>query len=172
MTDPWPQWLVQSFLSANQPQFAAIDECVYYGPYTHLLYHLFGIEGPFEISPKYHIPQTPLESIDIIALFTVELNKHPVFFIQVEPLGTLSFDWKRRRADDQIRDHFRDLRHFLVTPRLLVITPRAIMPDPDTLNDVAPIERWNCDLFEDEGINHIRRVAQAVKAIMCLALGN
>ncbi|KAH8987461.1 hypothetical protein EDB92DRAFT_1801339, partial [Lactarius akahatsu] len=51
-----------------------------------------------------------------------------------------------------------------------VATPRAIIPDPDTLNDAAPIERWNCDLLEDEGINRIRRAAQDVKA-MCRAFG-
>ncbi|KAH9168669.1 hypothetical protein EDB89DRAFT_1990501 [Lactarius sanguifluus] len=188
MTDPWPQWLVNSFLSANQPQFAT-DESAYYGPYTRLLYHLFGIEGPFEISPQYHIPQTPRESIDVIALFTVELNKYPVFFMQVKPPTALSLDSKRKRADDQMRDHFRDLRHSLVTPRLpgvsafgtrmalyeyVVannrITPGAITPDPNILNDVAPIERWNCDLLEDDGINRIRQVVQDVKA-MCQALG-
>ncbi|KAI0256052.1 hypothetical protein BJV78DRAFT_435508 [Lactifluus subvellereus] len=41
-------WFVNSFLSVNQPQYAT-DESVYYPPYTRLLYHLFGIEGPFEI---------------------------------------------------------------------------------------------------------------------------
>ncbi|KAH9046125.1 hypothetical protein EDB84DRAFT_1576025 [Lactarius hengduanensis] len=167
MTDPWPQWLVNSFLSANQPQFAT-DESVYYGPYTRLLYHLFGVEGPFEISPRFHVPQTPHESFDVIALFTVELTSTP---------------------DDQMRDHF-DLRHTLVTPRLpgvsafgtrmafyeyVVannrITPGAITPDANILNDLAPIERWNCDLLEDEGINRIRQVVQDVTA-MCQALGN
>ncbi|KAH8987462.1 hypothetical protein EDB92DRAFT_1936077 [Lactarius akahatsu] len=178
MTDPWPQWLVNSFSSANQPQLEfATDESAYYGPYTRLLYHLFGIEGPFEISPQY-----PSNSS--------RLNKHPVFFIQVKPLATLSLDSKRKRADDQMRDHFRDLRHSLVTPRLPGVsafgtrmafyeyvvannrvTPGAIPPDPNILNDLAPIERWNCDLLEDEGINRIRQVVQDVKA-MCQALGN
>ncbi|KAH9168667.1 hypothetical protein EDB89DRAFT_2231711 [Lactarius sanguifluus] len=113
-------------------------------------------------SPKYHIPQTSRESI-----FTVELNKHPASGCR-----------------------FRDLRHSLVTPRFPDIgafgtrmafyeyvvannriTLRAIiMPDPDTLNDTAPIERWNYDLLEDDGINRIRQVVQDVKA-MCRALG-
>ncbi|KAH9050348.1 hypothetical protein EDB83DRAFT_2226674, partial [Lactarius deliciosus] len=151
-------WLVNSFLSANQPQFAT-DESAYYGPYTRLLYHLFGIEGPSEISSRFHPPTT------------------------------LSLDSKRKRADDQMRDHFRDLRHSLVTPRLpgvsafdtrmafyeyVVannrITPGAITPDPNILNDLAPVERWNCDLFEDEGINRIHQVVQDVKA-MCHVLG-
>ncbi|KAH9023689.1 hypothetical protein EDB85DRAFT_1870632 [Lactarius pseudohatsudake] len=127
MSDPWPQWLVQSFLSANQPQ-STTDESVYYGSYTRLLYYLFdGIEGPFEISPRFHVPQTPRESFDVIALFTVELNKHPVFFIQVKPPATLSFDSKRKQADDQMRDHFRDLRHSLVTPHLAPAWPFTTM---------------------------------------------
>jgi hypothetical protein len=84
MNTPWPQWLINSFVSANQPQFST-DESVYYGPYTRLLYHLFGIEGPFEISPQYgqyHIPQTPRDAIDVVALFTVELDKHPVLLLK------------------------------------------------------------------------------------------
>ncbi|KAH8984387.1 hypothetical protein EDB86DRAFT_3084607 [Lactarius hatsudake] len=118
MTDPWPQWLVQSFLSANQPQFATTDECVYYGPYTCLLYYLFdAVESPFEVSPQYHIPQIPRESIDIIALFTVELNKHPDFFIQ------------------EMRNHFRDL---VVSNNRIALL--AIRLGPDILNDVAPIK--------------------------------
>ena len=55
---------------------------VYYGPYIRLLYHPFGIEEPFEISLQYHTPQTPRDAIGIFALFTVELDKHPVVFIQ------------------------------------------------------------------------------------------
>jgi hypothetical protein len=66
MDTPRPQWLIKSFVSVNQPQFAT-DESVYYGPYTRLLYHLSGIECPF--------------TIDVVALFTVELDKHPVLFI-------------------------------------------------------------------------------------------
>ncbi|KAI9434362.1 hypothetical protein H4582DRAFT_1818693 [Lactarius indigo] len=158
MTDPLPQWLVNSFLSVGQPQYST-DESVYYGPY-----YLFGIEGQFEISFRFHVSQTLRDSSDVVALFTVELNKHPVFFIQVHPPATFILDSKRRIADDQMRDRFRDFRHFLVTPRLPGIsalgtrmafyeyvvvhngvTQRAIVPDPEFLNDVASIERWNCD---------------------------
>jgi hypothetical protein len=84
-------------------------------PWPH---HFFGVEGPFEISPQYHIPETPRDSIDVIALFTVELDKHPVFFIEVKAPASFAFDSKRKQADDQMRDHYRDLRHNLVTPRL------------------------------------------------------
>jgi hypothetical protein len=120
-------------------------------------------------------------------LFT-KLDKGPVFFIQVKPPATLSLDLKRKQADDRIRDHFRDFRHSLVTPRLPDIsafgtrmafyeyvvannrvTPRAITPDPDFLNDVAPVEQWNCNLLEDKGNNRMRQVVQDVKAV-CQAL--
>jgi hypothetical protein len=146
MDTPWPQWLINSFLSANQAQFAT-DESVYYGPYTRILYHLFGLEGPFEISPQYHIPQTPRDAIDVVALFTVELDKHPVLFIEAKAAASFALDSKRKQADDQMRDLFRDLRHNLVTPRLPgistfgtcmafyeyvaatnTLTPRAISP--------------------------------------------
>ncbi|KAH8987458.1 hypothetical protein EDB92DRAFT_1801357, partial [Lactarius akahatsu] len=146
--------LVQSFLFVNQPQLAT-DEGVYYGSYTRLLYYLFdGIEDPFEVSPRFHSNYR---------------------------------DSKRRRADDQMRDHFRDLRHSLVTPRLLGVSAFGtritfykyvvsnnritIIPNPDTPSDAAPIERWNCDLLEDEGVNRICQVVQDVKA-MCQASGN
>ena len=189
MDAPWPQWLINSFASANRPQFST-DESVYYGPYTRLLYHLFGIEGPFEISPQYHIPQTPRDAIDVVALFTVELDKHPVLFIEVKPPASFALDSKRKQADDQLemRDSFRDLRHNLVTPRLPgisvfgtrmafyeyvaatnTLTPPAIVPDPDSLDDVAPAERWSYDLLEANGIAQMRQVAEDVKA-MCQAL--
>ena len=189
MDTPWPEWLVNSFASANQLQFAT-DESAYYGPYTRLLYHLFGIEGPFEIVPQYHIPQSPRDSIDIVALFTVELNKHPVLFIEVKASAFFPNDSMRKLADNQMREHFRDLRHSVVTPRLPGIsafgtrmafyeyvadtsklTPRAIPPDPIFLNDVAPAERWSYDLLEANGIAQMRQVVEDVKA-MCQALNN
>jgi hypothetical protein len=190
MDTPWPQWVIESFGIANQPQFAT-NENVYYGPYTRLLYHLFGLEGPFEISPQCRtIPQTPDDSIDDVALFTVEFDKRPVFFIQVKAPASFALDSERKNADDQMRDRFLKLRDNLVTPRLPgisafgtrmafyeyvpatnTLTPRAISPDPKCVNDVAPVERWGYDLLEADGIAQIRRVAEDVKA-MCLAVNN
>ena len=186
MAAPWPQWMTNSFLSANQPQFAN-DESAYYGPYTRLLYHLFGIEDPFEITLQYNIPR---DANDVAAMFTVELNKHPVLFISVKPPSSFHLDSKRRQADDQMRDSFRDLRANLVTPRLPAIsafgtrvavyeyiaatnavTPPAIAADPIFLNDLAPADRWNYDLLEANGIARMRQVAQDVW-VMCQALDN
>jgi hypothetical protein len=186
-TQPWPQYLVQSFTSVNQPQFST-DENAYYGPYARLLYYLFGLEGPFEISPQYLIPESPRNSTDVVALFTVELNKHPVFFILVKPPASHALDSKRKQADDQMRDRFRDLRRSLVTPRLPAISafgtrlsfyeytvatntvvPAAIPAHPVILNDLAPADRWSCDLLDADGIARLRQIAQDVRA-MCQAL--
>jgi hypothetical protein len=91
-------------------------------------------------------------------LFAIEPDKHPVLFIVVKPPASSALDSKRKRADDQMRDFFRDLRHNLVTPQLHGIsafgirscpqhTPGTISPDPVYLNDVAPAERWGYDLL-------------------------
>jgi hypothetical protein len=134
---------MNSFISANQPQFAT-DESVYYGRYARLLYHFFGIEGPFEISPNRHIPRTPRDTIDVVKLFTIELDNHPVLFIEVKPHHSSALDSKRKRADDQMRDPFRDLRHNLVTPRLRGISAFGTRV---AFFDVAPAERWGYDLL-------------------------
>jgi len=123
-------------------------------------------------------------------VFTVELDKHPVFFIEVKAPASFALDSKRKQADDQMRDRFREVRHNLVTPRLPgisafgtrmafyeyvaatnTLTPRAISPDPVSLNDVAPAERWSYDLLEANGNAQMRKVVEDVKA-MCQALNN
>ena len=89
-----------------------------------------------------------------------------------------------------MRDHFRTLRNSVVTPRLpgisafgtrlafyeyvaatIRVTPPAIVPDPEYLNDVAPAERWTHDLLDANGAAQIRQMVQEVMA-MCHAAGN
>lgn len=186
MDTPWPQWLINPFVSANQHR---ADESIYYGPYTQLLYYLFDLEGPFEISPQYYFPPTSRYDYDVVALFTVELDKHPVFFIEVKRAANFARKYDRKLADNQMRVHFRDPRHNLVTPRLPgisafgtrmafyeyvaatnTLTPSAISTNPDyILSDYeAPVERWGYDLLEADGIAKMREVAEDVKA-MCQA---
>ncbi|KAI0031104.1 hypothetical protein K488DRAFT_52755 [Vararia minispora EC-137] len=183
---PWPQFLMNSFLSATQA--SATEESVYYGPYMRLLYHMFSVDGPFEIIPQFHIPIAPRESIDIVTMFTVELNKHPVLFIEVKPPASLRLDSKRQEADRQMRDRFRDLRPDVVTPSLPGIsafgtylsfyrydkatnsvTPPAIAADLNIMTDVAPKSRWDCDLLDATGATRFREVINEVKA-MCAHL--
>jgi hypothetical protein len=107
-----------------------------------------------------------------------------VLFIEAKAAASFALDSKRKQADDQMRDLFRDLRHNLVTPRLPgistfgtrmafyeyvaatnTLTLRAISPDPISLNDVAPAERWSYDLLEANGIAQMRQVTEDVRAI-------
>lgn len=51
-------------------------------------------------------------------MFTVELNKHPVLFIQVKEPELFRLNSKRQEADRQMRERFSDLHHDVVTPTL------------------------------------------------------
>lgn len=131
-----------------------------------------------------------IQSIDVVGVFTVELNKYPVLFIEVKSPSSFYLDSKRKQADDQMRDRFRDLHTNLITPRIPAIsafgtriafykytaatntvTLPAIAADPIFLNDVAPADRWNHDPLQANGIARMRQVAQDVRA-MCEALDN
>lgn len=89
-----------------------------------------------------------------------------------------------------MRDRFRALRNGVVTPRLPGIsafgtrlafheyvsattrlTPPAIVPDPEYINDVAPAERWSHDLLDANGAARVRQVVEDVLAT-CQAVGD
>ena len=109
MTTNWPLWMTNSFLSAHLTYDVASDESTYYGSYTSLLLHLFGGDGPFEIAYQFNNPSSLRDATDVVATFAVELNKHPVLFIQLRPPSSFRLDSVREQADDQMREHFRDL---------------------------------------------------------------
>ncbi|KAK0222753.1 hypothetical protein EDD85DRAFT_254074 [Armillaria nabsnona] len=157
---PWPQFLMNSFLSAVRE--SPTSEGVLYGPYIRLIYHLFSVDGPFEISLRFL-------NVDnkVVAVFTVELNKHPALFIQVEGPESFRLDSKRQEADRQMRERFSDLHHDVVTPTLSGIsafgtrlsfyqydkatsslTPLAIAADLNIMNDAVPQNRWDCDILD------------------------
>ncbi|KAK0191599.1 hypothetical protein F5146DRAFT_607225 [Armillaria mellea] len=180
--EPWPQFLMNSFLSAVGD--STTDESVFYGPYMRLLYHLFSLDGPFEIIPQFRIP----DSIDIAAMFTVELDKHPVLFIAVKPPASFRLDSKRQEADRQMRERFRDLHPDVVTPTFPGISAfgtllsfyrydkatnslslPAIAADPNIMTDAAPKSRWDCDILDAAGATRVCEIANEVKA-MCAQL--
>jgi hypothetical protein len=190
MAAPWPSCIVNSFQLANQPQFAH-NQNAYYGPYNKLLHHLFGVLSPFSINPPYYTVPEPLRTKDdLVSLFTVEYKQHPVLFIEIKSPASFKYDSRRREADERMRGCFRDLRQLVVTPSLPGIsafgtrmafyefvaatnsvTPPAIAAHPSLLNDVAPADRWGCDLLEPDGIARMRQVVQNVQD-MCQALEN
>ncbi|KAK0226498.1 hypothetical protein IW262DRAFT_1362410 [Armillaria fumosa] len=183
---PWPQFLTKSFLSAIRD--SNTDGSAFYGPYTRLLYHLFSLDGPFEIIPQFHVSATPRDNTNGVAMFTVELDKHPVLVIEVKPPASFRLDSKRQQAYRQMRERFRDLRDDIVTPvlpgvsafgtRLLFyryvkatnsVTPSAIDADLNIMTDAAPKNRWDCDILDTNGAARFREVIDQVKE-MCVQL--
>ncbi|KAJ3545749.1 hypothetical protein NMY22_g2315 [Coprinellus aureogranulatus] len=145
---------MRSFLAANQPQFGT-DQSAFYGPYTRLLYYLFDVLGPYDAVPRFH---TPSGQLDVEATFTVEFYKYPIPS-ESKPMN--------RCVTTGRRGHFRDLRQAAVTPHLPGVSafgtrlrfyentvatngvaPAAVPPDPLVLNDLAPVDRWDCDLLD------------------------
>ncbi|KAK0495013.1 hypothetical protein EDD18DRAFT_1173503 [Armillaria luteobubalina] len=172
---PWPQFLTKSFLSAIRD--SNTDESAFYEPYTRLLYHVFSIDGPFEIISQFHVPATPRDNTDFFAIFTVKLDKHPVLFIEVKPPASFRLDSKRQQADRQVRECFRDLRDDVVTAVLPgvsafgtrlsfyryvkaanAVTPSAIVADLNIMTDAAPNNRWDCDILDADGAARFREV--------------
>ena len=116
--------------------------------FNRLLNTLFPVDGPYEIVPQFKSPGTQ-ESIDFVAIFLVEVNRHPVFFIEVKPTASFPYDSKRKEADEQMRNRFMELRQNLNITRLsfykydsatqAVQSKRIICSNPDILTDVAPV---------------------------------
>ncbi|KIO01953.1 hypothetical protein M404DRAFT_148940 [Pisolithus tinctorius Marx 270] len=180
----WPQFITQSFNSALAIDPTGKDESVFHGPYTRLLYSLFSLDGPYEIAPRYKF-QGAQDAFELTTIFLVEPQRHPVFFIEVRPSASLPYDSKREEADNQMRRRVRDLRVNLTIPVLYgvsafgtrlsfyrydtgsqVLTPEQILVHPTRLTDVAPADRWNCDVLQADGAQRLREVVEQVKQ-MC-----
>ncbi|KAG7450015.1 uncharacterized protein BT62DRAFT_928799 [Guyanagaster necrorhizus] len=166
---------MNSFLSAVRN--SSNDERAFNGPYMCLLCHLFSIDGPFEI-----ILQFPKDNA---AVFTVELNNHPVMFINIQ--GPASFR-KHQDTDREMQERFRDLRLRVVTPTLTGISAfgtrlsfysydkatnslcsPAIAADPNITTDVVPQDRWGFDILDATDAACFRGVVNQVKE-MCAQL--
>ncbi|KAK2467141.1 hypothetical protein APHAL10511_000690 [Amanita phalloides] len=179
---PWPEYIHQSFNSAIISDLSGRDESVFYGPFTRLLYTLFSIDGPYEIVPQFK--SVALQgSQDVVAVLVVEVNRHPVFFTEIKPPASFSYDSRREEADEQMRRRFRDLRQILAIPILHdisafgtrlsfyeydsathVLQPEQVLRShPSILVDVAPVTRWDCDVLHQEGADRLRNVVNQVK---------
>ena len=181
ITMVWPAPIVNSFASVTHIN---TDESVYYGPFNKLLYYLFPWESNYEIVPQFKRPLNSQESIDFVTVLVVNLDRHPVFFIEVKPPSSLALPSKRQEADIQMRQRFTEFLDDPVIPVLYGVSamgpilsvykydavtglmPPQIPRDPVFVNDVAPKERWNCKILEDAGEQRLRDIVEEVKA-MC-----
>jgi hypothetical protein len=115
---PWPEIFLKQFTLVPT---GTADESEYYGPFNSLLSFLFPVDEDFQVSPQYKGPAHP-GSIDFTAIYIVNLNKHPVFFVEIKPRGQLEDIATRGAADDQMRDISRRLIGGLAIPRLFGIS--------------------------------------------------
>ena len=124
MANALPQCMIDSFLIANEQFKESGESSEYYACYIRLLYHLFGgISGSFEIHPQYHIPGLLHSPVDVVVMFIVADEKHPVLFIEIKPPTAFDHISTRQRADDQIRQRCRGFRdNELSAPNLFAIS--------------------------------------------------
>jgi hypothetical protein len=184
---PWGATILEQFQLVNR---YTTDESEYYGPYITLLTDLFPHTDHYQVAPQFKGPVTP-GSIDFTVIYIVMKRKVPVLFIEVKPYVHLQDIAKREKADNQMRDRFRELGSpNLPMPKLYGISamgtcfsvyeytketnrvaPPSIPRDLDTVNDVAPQARWKYELLEADGEAKFRSIVAEVKAI-AQAIGN
>ncbi|KAF8513256.1 hypothetical protein BU17DRAFT_53405 [Hysterangium stoloniferum] len=173
----WPASIVNSF---NSVAHITTDESVYYGPFNKLLSYLFPWESDFEIVPQFKRPLNSQEIIDFVTVLVVNIARHPVFFVEVKPSGSLNLRSKREETDIQMRQRFLEFLDEPIIPVLYGIsamgpvlsvyryddtglTPTRIPRDFRFVNDVAPMERWNYNVLEDAGEQRLRALVHEIK---------
>ncbi|KAH9954805.1 hypothetical protein BC827DRAFT_1240938 [Russula dissimulans] len=135
--------------------FAAIErgggpithENQYYGPYNKLLNTLFPPDSDFIVSPNY-LPVDVDSAADFVITFEVTLHQYHVLIIEIKPPQHL-----------QIHNRLVDLEGHTPLPILYGISAVGTRlcfyefekADLEFATDVAPQERWDCDVLEADG---------------------
>ena len=104
-----------------------------------------------------------------------------MFFLQIQEPRKITVPSAREEADDQMRKRMRDLAPFCPLDILngvsafgtrlsfysydkrTRILPRHIPPDPDLETDTAPLDRWDCDILEEEGSQRFKILVAEIK---------
>ena len=172
---PWPDYVYVTFRSAIAQDIEdGIEEDTFFGPMMRLCYNLFyADEGPYNI-----IPQFRPKGIDFVPAVLVEVDQHPVFFLEIKSPLSLPDELKRQEADEQMRRKFKELGPLLEIPKLYGVSAfgtrfafyeydratRDIQPtQPDPTAEVAPIKRWDFDVLEKEGADRLKDIVERVK---------
>jgi hypothetical protein len=172
-----------------QEQFALVDrftndESDFYGPYNTLLTATFPHSEHYQIVPQFKGPMTP-GSVDFTTIYIVKKRKLPVMFVEIKTLVSLDDMASRELADREMRDRFTRFIDHLKIPTLYGIsamgtkfavykyekstqrlTPPAIPRHHEIVNDVAPADRWQYELLDEDGEQAFREVVEEVKS-MC-----
>jgi hypothetical protein len=181
---PWPQHVLEQFGTVTRGN---IDESEYYGPYIGLLLELFPGQSNFMVVPKHkHCPG--FEYQPSIVFIVQQLDKHPVFFIEIRPSSHKNSILERADTDEQMREQLKALAEEVIIDTLYGIsafgtdfcvfsfnratraeTPAQIYRSRTIVHDSAPSDRWKLNLLTEEGEARFREVVGEIHQ-MCTTL--
>ncbi|KAG0138269.1 hypothetical protein HOY82DRAFT_512278 [Tuber indicum] len=179
---PLPKTIRTVFDLAQQD--GETDESQFYGPYNALLTFLFPLNEMYMVVPPYKCP-AQLGSVDLVTMFIVRHNQHPVFFLKVKSSGSLNDISSRKEADLQMREQFQHLFEDVKIETLYGVSamgskiciykldrasgrlsPTVIPTGGEFVTDTTPIDRWNVDILTPGGEEQLRQVAQHIKEML------
>jgi hypothetical protein len=177
---PWPDYLIWPFARIDRSD---TNETEWYGPFNSLLFDLFPVGENYMVTPVlrtkgvkgsmyfaiYYIPEKRIWEEILVC------------FVDVRTYRAYDYDSARKRADDYMRDRFLEFAsEGLALAKLYGISAlgtryavyeyrtrdRALMPTPEVVDDTAPQERWNYDLFEPEGEAKFKQLVGEIKEMV------
>ncbi|CAA7262748.1 hypothetical protein NLJ89_g5406 [Agrocybe chaxingu] len=174
---PWSSKITKRF-STVPPNAREND---YYAPYNKLLYTLFPADSDYTVAPQSYSVMNSRDSVDFIIEFEVRLEDKPVFFVEIKEPSKIALKSAREEADNQMRKRMGDLApvcpldtlngvsafgtrlSFYSYDKRTRILPGRISPDPHMETDTAPLDRWDCDILEDEGAQRFQDLVAEIK---------
>jgi hypothetical protein len=119
---------------------------------------------------------------DFIFEFEVRLEDKPVFFVKIKEPTKITFKSAREEADNQMRKRMGDLApacpldslngvsafgtrlsFYSYDKKRTLVLPGRISPHPRMETDTAPLDRWDCDILEDEGARRFQDLVAEIK---------
>lgn len=148
------------------------------GAYNKLFGYFFPPDTRFTVVPLWSPKSCVLPRF--INMFVVTLETKIVFMLGVMRPRHLSSAYKREVADRQMRELLAEVFDcpiptlyaasamgtklcFFRKDRDGLVTPPFICSDTAAEVDVAPKERWDCDILEDDGAQRLQAVVEEIK---------
>jgi hypothetical protein len=121
------------------------------------------------------------DSVDFILEFEVLLEDKPVLFVEIKEPRKITLKSAREEADNQMRKCMGDLAPscpldalngvsafgtrlaFYTYDKQTRILPSRISSDPERETDTAPLDRWDCDILEDDGSQRFQDLVAEIK---------
>ena len=145
---------------------------------------LFPPSEPFQVVLQYKGPVTP-GSIDLITIYIVRKRKRLVFFNEINLASILHFHTRKGRPakcviilpaslaeTSSFPSYMEPVPWDLVFPftstqrRQNILSSSSIARDAMSVTDVAPADRWNYELLEENGELKVKTLVASVKE-MC-----